>query len=103
MARDINGQWKITQSNGFELMFDIVQEPDGTLRGSGQVVGGREANASGQLNGNAFVYTIDWNNNGRGGQYSGTFNDEGRLSGVTFDLDNPGSQATWFAWAFEPT
>ena len=33
MARDINGQWSITQSNGFELMFDIVQRADGTLHG----------------------------------------------------------------------
>jgi hypothetical protein len=55
MARTINGQWTITQSNGFEVIFDIVQEPDG------------------------------------------------RLSGVTFDIDNPGSQATWFAHKFEPT
>ena len=103
MARDINGQWRITQSNGFELMFYIVQESDGRLHWSGQIIGGMEANGSGQLDGNAFVYTVDWNNNGRGGQYSGTFDAEGRLSGVTFDIDNPGSQATWFAHGFEPT
>jgi hypothetical protein len=103
VARDINGQWTITQSNGFEVMFDIVQEPDGTLRGSGEIIGGKVANASGQLTGNAFVYTVDWNDNGKGGQYSGTFDAEGRLSGVTFDVDNPGSQATWFAHTFNPT
>jgi hypothetical protein len=60
VARDINGQRTITQSNGFEVMFDIVQDVDGRLHGSGQIIGGREANASGQLNGNAFVYTVDW-------------------------------------------
>jgi hypothetical protein len=27
-------------------MFDIVQEPDGTLRGSGEIIGGKVANAS---------------------------------------------------------
>ena len=81
-------------------MFDIVQEADGSLRGSGRIVGGREANGSGQLTGNAFLFTVDWNNNGKGGQYSGTFDGEGRLSGVTFDIDNPGSQATWFANGF---
>jgi hypothetical protein len=103
MARDINGQWTITQSNGFEVMFDIVQDGEGNLHGSGQVIGGREANASGRLEGDAFVYTIDWNNNGKGGEYSGRFDPFGRLSGITFDLDNPSSQATWFAHAFEPT
>ena len=103
MVRDINGQWTLTQSNGFEVMFDIVEESDGRLRGSGQVIGGVEANASGQLIGNAFVYTVDWDNNGRGGQYSGTFDAQGRLSGVTFEVDDPRNQFTWFAHKFEPT
>ena len=61
------------------------------------------APAAGYSGADGFVYTVDWNNNGRGGQYSGTFDGEGRLSGVTFDIDNPGSQATWFAHGFEPT
>ncbi len=103
MERDINGQWSISQSTGHELVFDIVQDSDGSLHGSGRVLGGREANGSGQLTGNAFLFTVDWNNNGRGGQYSGTFDGQGRLSGVTFDIDHPGSQATWFAHAFEHT
>lgn len=103
MARNINGQWRITQSNGFELMFDIVQEPDGTLRGSGEIIGGRVANARGRLDGDQFTYTVDWNNNGKGGRYTGSFDSRGRLSGITVDLENPSSGATWFAHGFEPT
>jgi hypothetical protein len=95
MARNVNGQWTIVQSNGFEVVFDIVTEPDGQLRGSGRVAGGPEANGRGRLDGESFVYTVDWNNNGRGGQYSGTFGPTGLLTGVTVDLDNPRSQATW--------
>ena len=93
MARDINGQWAITQSTGHELMFDIVQDTNGFLHGSGQVIGGMEANAHGQLTGDSFVYQVDWNNNGKGGRYVGTFNEQGHLSGSTEDLDNPGSTA----------
>jgi hypothetical protein len=100
MARDINGQWTITQSNGSELMFDIVQDENGFLHGSGQVIGGMEANAHGQLTGDSFVYQVDWNNNGKGGRYTGTFNEQGHLSGSTEDLDNPSNTATWFAHKF---
>jgi hypothetical protein len=103
MTRDINGQWTITQSNGFEVMFDIVQDANGFLHGSGQVLGKREANAHGQLTGNSFVFQVDWNNNGRGGRYTGTFNAKGHLSGTSVDLDNPSSTATWFAHTFHAT
>jgi hypothetical protein len=103
MARNINGQWTITQSNGFEVVFDIVQAPNGALHGSGRVVGGREANGRGQLSGDSFSFTVDWNGNGRGGRYTGRFDAAGHLSGMTFDLDHPTSQATWFAHAFIPT
>ncbi|MDQ4144377.1 MAG: hypothetical protein M3198_11655 [Actinomycetota bacterium] len=97
MARDVSGQWSLIQSNGFEVTFDIVQAPDGRLHGSGTVRGGREANGEGRVDDHSFVFTVDWNNNGRGGRYSGTFDPAGRLSGVTADLDNPTSQATWFS------
>jgi len=95
MARNVSGQWSLVQSNGFEVVFDIVQSPSGALHGSGRVVGGREANGRGRVDGESFVFTVDWNNNGRGGQYSGRFGPTGFLSGVTVDLDNPSSGATW--------
>jgi hypothetical protein len=98
MARDVSDRWTIVQSNGFRVEFDIVQDPrTGDLHGSGTVVGGREANGRGRVDDRSFIFTVDWNNNGRGGQYSGTFGPDGRLTGVTVDLDNPTSQATWFS------
>jgi hypothetical protein len=95
MAFDVSGQWELRQSNGFDVVFDIVQSQSGHLHGSGRVVGGMEANGEGRLDGNSFVFTVDWNNNGRGGQYSGRFGPGGFLSGTTVDLDNPSSGATW--------
>jgi hypothetical protein len=98
MARDVSNNWTIVQSNGFRVEFDIVQDSrTGDLHGSGRVIGGREANGRGRVDDHSFIYTVDWNNNGRGGQYSGTFGPDGRLTGVTVDLDNPTSQATWFS------
>ena len=83
------------------MEFDIAESPDGELHGSGHVLGGLEANGSGRIDGNSFVFTVDWHNNGSGGRYEGTFDPEGHLSGVTFDLEHPGSQATWFTTAFD--
>jgi hypothetical protein len=50
---------------------------------------------NGQLLGDPFEILIDWHNGTRG-QYSGTFDPVGNLSGVTFDVNNPTAQPTWF-------
>jgi len=99
MARDVRNNWTMVQSNGFRVEFDIISEDFGTgeIRGSARVIGGIEASGRGRVDDHSFIYTVDWNNNGRGGQYSGTFGPDGRLTGVTVDLDNPTSQATWFS------
>ena len=53
--------------------------------------------------GDRFSFVIDWTSGSRG-EYDGPFTDDGtglgRLSGVTFDLTNPQSQATWFSERF---
>lgn len=102
MARNMQGQWTITQSNGFEVVFILFQERDGALHGSARVIGGREANGRGRVSGDSFSFTVDWFGNGRGGRYTGQFDAAGHLSGTTFDLDHPTSQATWFAHSFSP-
>lgn len=107
MAHDVDGVWEIVQSNGFLVRVDIAQprDPsgnlaDGDLHGAAKEVGAGgvdlvEANLSGALRGDSFEFTADWPN-GTKGQYSGNFDPGGNLSGVTFDLANPTSQATWF-------
>jgi hypothetical protein len=54
-----------------------------------------EANLSGALSGSSFEFTVAWPN-GSTGQYTGNFDAGGHLSGVTFDVAHPTSQATWF-------
>lgn len=107
MAHDVDGIWEIVQSNGFTVRVDIAQPrdasgnlADGDLHGAAKVVGAggvdlAEADLSGALLGNSFEFTVAWPN-GSKGQYSGTFDAGGNLSGVTFDLEHPTSQATWF-------
>jgi hypothetical protein len=102
MAHHVDGAWILVQSNGFRVEVDIAQArdsngnlADGALHGSAQVIGGAEANLSGRLSGDSLEFGVDWPN-GTVGQYSGNFDAGGNLSGVTFDLANPTSQATWF-------
>jgi hypothetical protein len=98
---NVAGKWTITQSNGFTVTFDMNQDPDGTLRGSATQQNGFQAGGEGRLAGDSFVFTVDWNNNGSGGRYEGHFDPQGHLSGTTFDLAHPQSQATWFTNAFD--
>lgn len=49
----------------------------------------------GALNGDSFEIVVDWQN-GTKGQYSGSFDPAGHLSGVSFDVKNPTAQTTWF-------
>jgi hypothetical protein len=114
MAHDVNGTWEIAQSNGWRVWVTIAQpseaalpgEPgpifiDGDLTGTADEVNPqgavtvRQVPLSGEIIQDAFELEIAWGN-GTKGRYNGTFDLEGRLSGVTFDEANPTSQATWF-------
>jgi hypothetical protein len=107
MAHNVDGIWELVQSNGFGVQVDIVQSrdaggalADGALRGAAKELNSAgtelaEANLSGALSGNSFEFTVAWPN-GSEGQYSGSFDAVGHLSGVTFDVAHPTSQATWF-------
>jgi hypothetical protein len=47
--------------------------------------------------GGVFKLTVNWNGGGVS-QYNGTFDFEGRLTGITFTPGSPGApQATWFS------
>jgi hypothetical protein len=111
MAHNVSGKWEIVQSNGYRVAVDISQPTespnglvtlltDGPLTGTADEITPRGTDVShqqlnGQLLGDSFEILIDWHNGTRG-QYSGTFDSVGNLSGVTFDVNNPTAQATWF-------
>jgi hypothetical protein len=94
---DVNGEWSITQNDGNRPTF-VMQQQGANFRGLGSFVDANgnlsNGNGSGFISGNQFVFTIQWDNGSRG-EYSGNFSSSGRLSGVTFDLNNPRNQGTW--------
>jgi hypothetical protein len=107
MAHNVDGIWELVQSNAFRVRVDIAQsrDPSGALADGGLHGAAKElnpagvelaeANLSGALNGSSFEFTVAWPN-GSTGQYTGNFDAGGHLSGVTFDVAHPTSQATWF-------
>ncbi len=100
---DVRGQWRARQSNGFTVNFNLEQDVNSNLSGRGPVTAGtmRGTVEGGKVEGNFFVVTVDWDpsgpSSGARGEYSGMFNPEGRITGITVDLNNPGSQAGWFS------
>ncbi|MGB8943030.1 MAG: hypothetical protein WCD21_22740 [Streptomyces sp.] len=50
---------------------------------------------NGSVDGSNISFTIGWSN-GLRGRCVGSLGLDRRLSGATFDLTHPGSQATWF-------
>ena len=107
MAHDVDGFWELVQSNHYRVQLNIEQPrdshgqlADGKLTGTAQEVTpkgtpqGQTPFQNAQLNGDFFVFSVDWGN-GSIGEYSGTFDLLGHLSGVTFDANNVHVQATW--------
>ncbi len=93
---DVTGQWDAHQSNRTVVTFTIRPERgDFTKLDVEARHPGGFAQGQGRVSGNSFEATVDWEA-GPVGRYVGTFNSDGRLTGQTFDLANPSSQATWF-------
>ena len=106
MAHHIDHEWDLAQSNGFTVRMLIGQArdanghlTDGSFKGSARIVHGghpMEANIEeGRLNGDELAFKVRWPS-GAMGQYIGRFDGSGHLTGVTFDVAHPHSQATWF-------
>lgn len=91
---DVGGKWDAHQSNGFVANFDI-QQTGTAIRGIGSHSGGSvSGTGEGSVHGDQFVFSVRWNN-GTIGEYNGTFNSIGRITGVFLDVNHPESQATW--------
>jgi len=103
--RDISsGAWTAHQSNGFGTRFNLDQTNNGQLSGDatafplggGDEMFGTVDNSGSLVRGDRVQIVVDWNQGSRG-KYVGSFDLSGRLSGISFDLANPSSQATWFS------
>ncbi|MFF4101217.1 hypothetical protein [Streptomyces sp. NPDC001903] len=87
------GVWTIYQSNA-TVRVDLRQDGSGNLFGStssGNTVGTVQ---EGSVTGNDIYFVVQWNH-GPKGRYTGSLGPDRRLSGITVDLNNPSSQATW--------
>ncbi|MEU9255290.1 hypothetical protein AB0D66_25980 [Streptomyces sp. NPDC048270] len=93
-AFNAGGVWYLYQSNA-TVKVDLTQDGSGNLFGSvssGNTVGTLEN--GGYVDGEKIYFTVRWNHGPRG-RYTGERGPDRRLSGTTFDLNNPSSQATW--------
>ncbi|NDU75413.1 hypothetical protein GWI34_22710 [Actinomadura sp. DSM 109109] len=93
-AFNAGGIYTIFQSRGGNVQVNVTQDGAGRLFGSavsGSTVGTIE---TGLVNGFTIFFVIGWSNGTRG-RYDGSLGADRRLSGITFDLSNPSSQATW--------
>ncbi|WP_406512942.1 hypothetical protein OG851_30680 [Streptomyces sp. NBC_00161] len=87
------GVWTIFQTNA-TVRIDVRQDAAGNLFGttsSGGTVGTLQ---EGAVTGNDIYFIVQWNHGPRG-RYTGTRGADGRLSGLTVDLNNPSSQSSW--------
>jgi len=93
----VGGRWIAHQSNGFDVDFDLHQT-GGALQGSASHHGGSIEGdiRSGEVSGSQFHVVVFWRN-GSTGDYSGAVGNDGRLRGLTFDVDNHDSQAKWYS------
>jgi hypothetical protein len=90
----VEGSWVAFQSNGPQVTFNLTR--DGVLlSGTASYSGGNSQDLKGRLSDNRIVITVTWNANSVG-EYNGFFGVDDRLTGHTFDLNHPESQATWF-------
>lgn len=91
---NVSGQWRLKQSNGFTVLVDLRQNST-VLSGRAQVVGGTGGEIRrGDLTDTNIHFVVFWDN-GSIGDYAAVFGSDTRLRGSTFDVNDPGSQATW--------
>ncbi|MEU1309157.1 hypothetical protein ABZ419_09705 [Streptomyces cinnamoneus] len=93
---NVNGKWVFHQG-GVDVTFDLVQDQDGGLTGSGSWSGdsGTLETGGGGVFENDIFFTVNWRS-GAHGRYQGSRGPDRRLSGVTFDIAHPENQALWF-------
>ncbi|MQS38988.1 hypothetical protein [Streptomyces katsurahamanus] len=89
------GTWQIYQSNRQVVTVNVTQDSSGRLYGSayhGSTSATIEYGAV--VDGTSISFNLSWSNGARG-RYTGNLGADRRLSGITFDLNHPSSQATW--------
>ncbi len=104
---DLNGEWKIEQSNTDILTFNLKVTPDG-IQGTAFFLYKYRAgifnqyrrktqsdgSVDGTINGTSIELTIYWTDKTTG-IYTGTITPQGRLRGTTYQKEDPENRADW--------
>lgn len=77
------------------MTVNVVQDVNGRLFGTASYSGGVGTIEEGSVDGASIFFTIGWSDGARG-RYTGSLGPDRRMSGTTFDQNNPSHQATWF-------
>jgi hypothetical protein len=100
VPRLVQGEWTAHEGHQVTLLFTIFQN-GGNLTGSAKSLGppaeDESQSIAGKVTNDAILLTVHWQS-GAVGEYSGTFNLGGRITGITVDTH------TWenvLAWASE--
>ena len=90
----VNGRWQFVQSGGITVTMNVTQDSSGRLFGTASWSGAVGTIEEGAVEGRNIFFTVGWSNGARG-RYTGSLGPDRRLSGTTFDLNNPTHQANW--------
>ncbi|MGW1871647.1 hypothetical protein ACWCPS_39855 [Streptomyces mauvecolor] len=95
-ASSFDGKWIMDQSNAPHVsLFLGAPASDGSFTGFASWEG-NSGDIDGRLTGGDVVFFIHWSF-GHTGRYDGHLGSDGKWSGVTVDINDPSSQATWIA------
>jgi hypothetical protein len=96
---NVEGDWNIIQSNGFTVQVHLRQDGELIFGSAGTGSTSAEVAEDSRVVGDNFLLVLNWIS-GSVGEYHGIVGVNRRLTGVTFDRTNPGSQASWFSDRF---
>jgi hypothetical protein len=100
MALNMFGRTEIIQSNGARVVLEEVDILDNARLVGGAFTGDGDSFTAGfitngHITDNSVDFDIQWTH--ARGHYHGDLDGTRKLAGLTHDVNNPGSQATWFA------
>src|SRR6516225_6900491 len=98
---NVSGDWNIIQSNGFTVQVHLRQDGEQIFGAASSGKSSAEVASDSRVVGDNFLLVLIWEPAGGSvGEYHGIVGVNRRLTGVTFDRANPGSQAPWFSDRF---
>ncbi|KAB8188996.1 hypothetical protein FH608_041690 [Nonomuraea phyllanthi] len=95
LLKDVRGPWRIIQQGGTVLDVNVFNQDkggfiEGTIKHGNNTVNIEDA----RVTQTQITFRAPWSPNSKG-RYTGHFDIQGHIQGITFDELNTGVQATW--------